>query len=92
MAGGARLGNCRERGADAIEVGRQQPIRVDRETAAQLLNKHYFKVSARSLERWSLTWRILNGRAHCETVDLFEIAETMLSDAPPVIGGRKVGS
>jgi hypothetical protein len=61
------------------------PVRVDRETAAKLLNKYYFRIHRRSLERWPLAWRRLNGRAHCETADLFAVAEAMLADAPPVV-------
>jgi hypothetical protein len=64
------------------------PVRVDRETAAKLLTKYYFRVSPRSLERWTLVWRFVNGRAHCETAALFAIAESMLAAAPAVMGGR----
>lgn len=65
------------------------PVRVDRETAAKLLTKYYFRISPRSLERWALAWRLVNGRVHCETADLFAIAESMLDAAPPVMGGHQ---
>jgi hypothetical protein len=65
------------------------PVRVDRETAAELLTKHFFRVSPRSLERWPLAWRRLNGKAHVETRELFEVAEAMLNAAPAIMGGTR---
>jgi hypothetical protein len=76
------------KGDAALPDLNELPVRVDRETAANLLTKYYFRVSPRSLERWALAWRLVNGRAHCETAALFAIAESMLADAPPVMGGR----
>jgi hypothetical protein len=64
------------------------PVRVDRETAAKLLTKYFFRTHRRTLERWPLAWRLLNGRAHCETAELFAIAEAQLAEAVPVRGGR----
>ena len=66
------------------------PVRVDRETGAKLLSKYFFALSPRTLERWPLTWRRLNGKAHCETAELFAIADTILAKAPPLMGGRRV--
>jgi hypothetical protein len=76
------------KGSAALPDLNELPVRVDRETAAKLLTKYYFRVSPRSLERWALAWRSVNGRAHCETADLFAIAEGMLAAAPAVMGGR----
>lgn len=81
----------RLKGSAAVPELSELPIRVDRETAAKLLTKYFFRISPRSLERWALAWRLVNGRAHCETADLFAVAESMLADAPRVMGGR-VGS
>jgi hypothetical protein len=78
----------RPKGSGLLPNLDELPARVDRETAAALLSKYYFKISPRSLERWALAWRILNGRAHCETVDLFAVAEAILAEAPAVMGGR----
>jgi hypothetical protein len=64
------------------------PVRTPRDTAAALVSKYYFKISPRTLERWPLTWRRLNGKAHCETAELFAHAELMLAEAPPVMGGH----
>lgn len=65
------------------------PARVPRDAAAKLLTKHYFETSPRTLERWPLAWRLLNGKAHVETAELFAEAERRLSSAAAVMGGRK---
>jgi hypothetical protein len=67
------------------------PRRCDRRTAAALLTKYFFQASHRTLERWPLSWRLLNGRAHCETAELFEVAESMLAQAPCIRGGQRIG-
>ena len=59
------------------------PQRVTRDRAAELVTQRYFEVSPRTLERWPLAWRRLNGKAHCETQELFALAEQMLASAPP---------
>lgn len=64
------------------------PRRCDRRTAATLLTQYFFRTSPRTLERWPLSWRLLNGRAHCETEELFQVAESMLARAPCIRGGR----
>jgi len=79
-----------KRGAALPDLA-QLPVRVPRETAAALLSRYYFEVSPRTLERWPLKWRRLNGRAHCETGQLFAVAESILATAPAVLGGRRVG-
>jgi hypothetical protein len=76
------------KGGVALPDLSELPIRVDRETAAKLLTKYYFRTHRRSLERWPLAWRLLNGRAHCETAELFAVAESMLAHASFVMGGR----
>jgi hypothetical protein len=65
------------------------PVRVPRDTAAKLVSQYFFQVSPRSMERWNLAWRRVNGRAHCETADAFAVAKSMLDAAPPVMGGRR---
>ncbi len=77
-----------KRGAALPDVA-ELPVRVPRETAAALLSRYYFEVSPRTLERWPLKWRRLNGRAHCETGQLFAVAESMLAAAPAVMGGSR---
>ena len=65
------------------------PVRVPRDVAAKLVSQYFFQVSPRSMERWNLAWRRVNGRAHCETADAFAVAKSMLDAAPPVMGGRR---
>ncbi|HME23712.1 MAG TPA: hypothetical protein VKI44_20700 [Acetobacteraceae bacterium] len=81
---------------DAIDLGRRPrpdltelPVRLSRDTAAKLLSKYFFEVSPRTLERWPVAWRQLNGRAHAETADLFAYAESVLAGAPVIMGGRR---
>ena len=63
------------------------PVRVPRDEAARLVTRFFFRVSHRSLERWPVTWRHLNNRAHVEVAELFAVAQRMLDEAPPVRGG-----
>lgn len=72
------------RSAAAVPMRDQLPVRVDRKTGAELVTKLYFRVSDRTLERWPLPWRRINGRAHVETSLLFAEAERRLADAPEV--------
>jgi hypothetical protein len=66
------------------------PKRVDRATGAKLVTKFYFPVSQRALEEWrQLNWRIVNGRAVCETEALFAEAQARLDAAPLVKPLRK---
>jgi hypothetical protein len=64
------------------------PTRVPRDAAAALVTQHFFRVSKRSLERWPVSVRLLNGRAHVETAELFAVAQRMCDQAPPIRGGR----
>jgi hypothetical protein len=65
------------------------PVHVDRRTGAALLTRHFFPVSYRSLEAWSLPVRHVNGRAVIPTAILFEVAHAKLSAAPVVLSGRR---
>lgn len=65
------------------------PVRVPRPRAAELVTERFFKVSPRSLERAPLQWRLLNGRAHVETAELFAWAQEVLDAAPAVAGGHR---
>jgi hypothetical protein len=58
------------------------PVRVDRKTAAELVTRHYFPSTTRAVEIWPLDWRLVNGKAVCETVDLFAVAQAKLDAAP----------
>lgn len=65
------------------------PRRVDRRRAAELVTRHHFPVSHRTLEVWPLTWRHVNGYAVCDTAELFAVAQAKLDAAPPIRGGRR---
>jgi hypothetical protein len=84
---------------DTTDLGRRPrpdltelPVRLSRDTAAKLLSRYFFEVSPRTLERWPVAWRQLNGRAHAETVELFAHAESILAAAPVIMGGHKAAS
>lgn len=64
------------------------PPRVDRRTGAELVTRFYFPVSHRTLEAAPLMWRRVNGKAVCETAELFAWAQAKLDAAPPIRGGR----
>jgi hypothetical protein len=64
------------------------PRHVDRRLGAELVTRYFFPVSHRSLERWPLTWRVVNSKAIAETSELFAVASRMLNDAIPIRGGR----
>jgi hypothetical protein len=73
-----------------LEVLAEQPANVDRRTGANLITRHLFPVSHRSLEAWPLPIRHVNGKAIVPTAKLFEIAFAKLTAAPVIVGGRKV--
>ena len=75
-----------------LDVLAEQPANVDRRTGAELITRHFFPISYRSLEAWSLPTRRVNGKAIVPTVKLFEIAFAKLTAAPVVMGGRKTAS
>lgn len=65
------------------------PTRVPRDDAASLVTRHFFRVSSRTLERWPVVVTVVNGRAHIDTSELFQVAQTMLDRAPRVRGGTR---
>jgi hypothetical protein len=65
------------------------PANVDRRTGAELVTRHMFPVSHRSLEAWPLPTRHVNGKAVIPTAALFELAYAKLSAAPIVMGSRR---
>ena len=68
------------------------PVRVDRKRGATLVTERFFPISHRTLEKWPLTWRHVNGRATCETTELLAMAQARLDAAPPLLGGKKNGN
>ncbi len=73
---------------DLQDVVAQQPPNVDRRTGADLVTKHMFPVSHRTIEAWSVPSRVVNGRALIPTAALFQVAYEKLVAAPLVMGGR----
>jgi hypothetical protein len=75
------------KGGAALPDLNELPVRVPRDKAAKLISRYFFEVSPRSMERWPLVWRRVNGKAHCETADAIAVAKAMLDAASPSIGG-----
>lgn len=71
---------------------RMHPTRVDRRAGADLVTRHFFPISPRTLEVWPLTWRKVNGKAVCETTELFALAAAKLDAAPPIRGGKRAAA
>lgn len=74
---------------DLREVLAAAPPNVDRRTGAELVTRHLFPVSHRSLEAWPLPTRHVNGRAVIPTETLLAVAYSKFAAAPVVIGGRR---
>jgi hypothetical protein len=68
------------------------PEYADLKTAARLVTERYFRVSHRSLEKWPLAIRLLNGRRHVKTSDLFARVEALIANAPPVMTNSSLHS
>jgi hypothetical protein len=71
-----------------VEVLKELPRYVNRRTGAELVTKHLFPVSHRSLETWPISTRLVNNQAIMETEELFKRAWTMFAAAPLIKGGR----
>ncbi|MBI0535086.1 hypothetical protein D9599_05800 [Roseomonas sp. KE2513] len=63
------------------------PVHVDRQRAAELVTHFYFRVSPRTLERWPLTGKVLNGRLTFPTAEVFRLARERIDAAPAIKGG-----
>lgn len=63
------------------------PIWVDRKQGAKIITERLGPISARTLERWPLKWRLFNGRAVTLTEDLIAVAQARLDEAPLIKGG-----
>jgi hypothetical protein len=69
-------------------VAERLPMRVGRRAAAAIVSERYFPVSYRTLERWPLNWRRINGRAVANTDELLAEAQRRVDDAPVIRGGH----
>jgi hypothetical protein len=63
------------------------PVNVDRQRGAELVTRYLFPVSHRTIERWPLTGRVVNGRLVFATAELFAHAQGMMDAAPRIKGG-----
>jgi hypothetical protein len=77
---------------DLQEVLAAAPPNVDRRRGAELVTRHLFPVSHRSLEAWPLPTRHVNGRALISTETLFTVAYARLVAAPVIMGGRRTSA
>lgn len=65
------------------------PVRVCRRTGAKIVTDKFFPISHRTLERWPLKWRRVNGRALVDTSDLLAEAQRRVDEAAEVMGGHQ---
>ena len=65
------------------------PANVTRQAGAQIITKNLFPVSHRSLERWSLPIRHVNGKATIPTAALLSQAWAKFNAAPTVMSGHQ---
>jgi hypothetical protein len=67
----------------------QMPIRYgSREQLAEIHTRYYGPIHHRTLERWPLRWRLVNGRAVAEVREFLAEAERRFVAAPVIRGGR----
>jgi len=67
----------------------QLPRVGDRRLLAALHYHYYGPISHRSIERWPLSWRIVNGSAVSSVREFLEEAQRRFDAAPLVMGGRR---
>jgi hypothetical protein len=63
--------------------------RLDRIDGARVISQYFFPISARTLEAWPLSYKVVNGRAICRTEHLLAHARMLLEAAPEIRGGRQ---
>ena len=75
--------------SDNIEpIKNRHPVRVDRKVGARIVTQECFPISPRTLERWPLKWRRINGRALVDTKELLAEAQRRVDEAYVIKGGR----
>ena len=75
--------------ANIDTVERTLPVRLDRRLAAKIVSERFFPISHRTLERWPLAWRRLNGRALVDTHELLAEAQRRVEDSAATRGGAR---
>jgi hypothetical protein len=59
----------------------------DKKQLAEIHNRYFGPVSPRSLERWPISWRKVNGRNIGSVRDFLALAKTRFESAPLIRGG-----
>jgi len=68
----------------------QMPIQHgSREQLADIHRYYFGPISHRTLERWPLRWRKVNGRAVADVREFLTEAERRFREAPVVMGGQQ---
>jgi hypothetical protein len=69
----------------------RMPIRFgDRPQLSEIHERYFGPCSPRTLERWPLTWRVVNGRAVAEVREFLAEAQRRFDAAPVIRGGRSI--
>jgi hypothetical protein len=71
-----------------VDVAANAAIYSDRRSGADLLTRHVFPVSYRSLEVWPVPWQHVNGKAIAITLALLAVGYAKLIAAPVIMGGK----
>jgi hypothetical protein len=71
------------------ELLRTLPANVTRRVGAEIITKHVFPISHRSLERWPLPTKFVNGKATAPTIELLAQAWARFSAAPILMSGQR---
>jgi hypothetical protein len=73
--------------APDLPLSAAPPVFMPLRALAAHITATRFQVSHRTLERWPLKIRVINGRRHAETAHALAHADKMISAAPPVMIG-----
>lgn len=74
---------------DNVPNFEELPAYVDRPYGAELITKFYFPISPRTLERWPLETRRVNGRVVVSTRALLAEADQRFNAAPVIKSGAR---
>lgn len=88
LPGRVRLSSHPASEAKSMPPGRY----VNRRQLAKRITEELYVVSARSLERWPLVWRLVNGKAVTNEEEGMAEARRRLKEAPAIRGGRRSGN
>lgn len=66
-------------------------VHGDKHQLAQIFNRYYGTVSPRSLERWPLAWRLVNGRNVGSVREFLAVSKRRFESAPEIRAGKSSG-